>query len=245
MVCLTFRSVFIGILLLCITSFTSQFFAYRTSPLTLDAGMIILLSYMIGQFVSKVLPEKIFNITINPGRFSVKEHALSTIMAVSGSSGIYAIEAITIQRIYYNYYINHFNAILFIIIMCLISISVAGILNRYIVWPAAMIWPSSLLSCCLIRTLNTEDEMEKTKSRWTMTRSTFFWLIVLFQFIYHWFPGYIFPLLSFFSFICMIAPHKVIFSQITGANGLGLGAIELDWNAWVAYLDSPILVPFW
>jgi hypothetical protein len=210
-----------------------------------DTGMIILLAYMIGKFVSEVLPEKIFNITINPGRFSVKEHALSTIMAISGLGSVYIIEAITIQRLYYNYYINHFNAILFIIIMHLISLSVAGILKRYLIWPAVMIWPDSLLSCCLIRTLDTEDEMEKTKSRWTMTRSTFFWLIVLFQFIYHWLPGYIFPLLSFFSFVCMIAPHKVVFSQITGANGLGLGAIELDWNAWVAYLGSPILVPFW
>ncbi|CAF4742003.1 unnamed protein product, partial [Rotaria magnacalcarata] len=41
------------------------------------------------------------------------------------------------------------------------------------------------------------------------------------------------------------SPKNVVLSQVTGAYGLGFGAIEFDWNAWVAYLDSPILVPFW
>jgi OPT family oligopeptide transporter len=245
MLCLTFRSVFIGIFLTCLTSFTSQFFAYRTSPLAINTGIVILLSYMIGQFVSKTVPKKIFNITLNPGQFSAKEHALITIMATSGGNTISAIETITVQRLYYNYYLDHLNGILFIIIMHLLSFSIAGILKRYLVWPASMIWPDTLLSCGLIRTLTMENDLKETGSKWTMTRSRFFSLIVLLQFGYYWLPGYIFPLLSFFSLICMIAPHKITFSQITGANGLGIGAIELDWNAWVAYLGSPILVPFW
>ncbi|CAF3922702.1 unnamed protein product, partial [Rotaria sp. Silwood1] len=100
--CLTFRSVFIGILLTCLDSVVFQFFAYRTSPLDINIGLIILLAYMMGEFMSKVLPEKIFNITINPGAFSIKEHALITIMATSGTTTTFAIKAITVQRIYYN-----------------------------------------------------------------------------------------------------------------------------------------------
>ncbi|CAF1507293.1 unnamed protein product, partial [Rotaria sordida] len=59
MLCLTFRSVFIGILLTCLMSFTAQFFAYRTSPLDINIGLIILLGYMLGEFISKILPEKL------------------------------------------------------------------------------------------------------------------------------------------------------------------------------------------
>jgi OPT family oligopeptide transporter len=245
MLCLTFRSVSIGILLTCLTSFTSQFFAYRTSPLSINTGIIILLSYILGQLCARILPEKIFNIPLNPGPFSVKEHTLSTLMATSGITTATALEAITVQRIYYNYYLGHFYTILFLIMIQLLSLSIAGILKRYLVWPASMIWPETLLSCGLIRTLTMEDGLKETGSKWKMTRSTFFWLILLVQFVYYWLPGYIFPLLSFFSFVCIIAPHKTIFSQITGANGLGLGAIELDWSAWVGYLGSPVLVPFW
>jgi len=226
-------------------SFVTQFFAYRTSPLSITIGIIILLAYMIGNLFSKILPEKIFNITLNPGPFSIKEQTLIVIMATSASGTGSTIDTITVQRLYYKYYIGHFNAILLLITMHLLALSIAGILNRYLVWPAAMIWPKTLMSCCLIRTLHHETDIAKNQGRWTMSRTTFFWLIVFFQFLWYWFPGYIFPLLSSFSFICMIAPNNIIFSQVTGANGLGLGAIQIDWNAWVAYLDSPILVPFW
>ncbi|CAF4968829.1 unnamed protein product, partial [Rotaria sp. Silwood1] len=173
------------------------------------------------------------------------EHALITIMATSGTTTTFAIKAITVQRIYYNYPVTHVNGILFISVMHLLAFSIAGILKRYLVWPASMIWPKTLMSCCLMRTLNIENQTETTKTRWTMSRSKFFWLVVLFQFLWYWFPGYIFPLLSMFSFICMIAPHNIVFSQITGANGLGLGVLQFDWNACVSFFDSPILVPFW
>jgi OPT family oligopeptide transporter len=245
MLCLTIRSVFIGILLTCIMAFTYQFFAFRTSPMDLNIGSVILIAYMFGKLLSKILPEKLFKIPLNPGPFTVKELALITIMATSGSFTLYAIEAITIQRVYYNFYLSAYSAIMYIVLMHLIAFSIAGMLNRFLIWPGAMIWPKTLMSCCLMRTLNAEDEMEKTKSHWTMKRFTFFWWVVLAQFIYYWFPGYIFPLLSFFSFICLFAPDKILLSQITGAYGLGVGAIELDWNSLVAYLDSPILVPFW
>jgi hypothetical protein len=192
-----------------------------------------------------ILPKTIFNITINPGPFSGKELAIIIIMALSGARTYEGIELLFIQRLYYTYDLNHFNSILFLITIHFFAISISGILKRYLVWPASMIWPKVLMSCSLIRTLINEDGFNNEKSRWKMSRSKFFWLMVLFQFLWYWFPGFIFPLLSFFSFICMIAPNNIIFSQITGANGLGLGALEFDWNAWVAFFDSPILVPFW
>jgi OPT family oligopeptide transporter len=197
MLCVTFRAVFIGILLTCVMSFTNQFFAYRTSPLDINIGIIILLSYMMGKLMATILPKNIFNLTINSGPFTVKEHALSTIMATSGSNTIWAIEALTVQRLYYKYDLNHFSSLLYLILVHLSAISIAGILKRYLIWPAAMIWPKSLMSCSLIRALNNDDgnnqleEITKTKSRWTMSRSHFFWLIVLFQFLWYWLPGYI------------------------------------------------------
>ncbi|CAF3361188.1 unnamed protein product [Rotaria sp. Silwood1] len=243
--CLTVRSIFIGISLTCVTAFMSQFFAFRTSPLYLDIGIIILLAYMLGKLMSKILPERIFHITLNPGPFTYKEHAMITIMAASGTHTYQGIETLIIQRLYYKYHLSHVNSVLFLIIMHFIAISISGILKRYLIWPSFMIWPKALMGCSLIRTLINEDEFSNNNSRWKMSRSKFFWLIVLFQFFWYWFPGYIFPLLSFISLICFMAPKNIILSQVTGAYGLGLGTIELDWNAWVSYLDSPILVPFW
>jgi hypothetical protein len=101
------------------------------------------------------------------------------------------------------------------------------------------------MNCRLIRTLNNENENDIDNNKWKMSRATFFYIMVFLQFVWYWFPGYIFPLLSYFSIICMIAPKNLVLSQITVANGLGVGAIQLDWNAWISYLDSPLLVPFW
>ena len=213
--------------------------------MSIGSGLVILLSYVLGELMTMILPVKIFNLTINPGPFTTKEHVVVIIIATSAANTSDAIEALTIQRIYYNFYLNHFNAILFVIIMHLLAISIAGILKRYLVWPAAMIWPTILMSCSLIRALVNDDDFDDGKARWKMSRSKFFILVAIFHSLWQLIPSYIFPLLSFFSFVCMIAPHNIIFSQVTGANGLGLGAIELNWNAWVAYLGSPIVVPFW
>ncbi|UJR25925.1 hypothetical protein I4U23_007273 [Adineta vaga] len=125
MLCVTFRSIFIGILLTCLMSFTVQFFAFRTLPLDVNVGIVILISYLIGKIMATILPSTIFNIKINPGSFTYKEHALITIMATSCTRTSEAIETITIQRFYYKYYLNHFSAILFILIMQFIAITVS------------------------------------------------------------------------------------------------------------------------
>ncbi|CAF5154695.1 unnamed protein product [Rotaria magnacalcarata] len=70
-------------------------------------------------------------------------------------------------------------------------------------------------------------------------------MIFFFQFLWYWIPGYICPVLSLFSLLCYIDSTNIVLSQVTGANGLGLGSFELDWNAWISFLDSPIVVPFW
>lgn len=144
---------------------------------------------------------------------------------------------------------NYGIGILFVITSQTLGYGMAGIMRRFLVWPAAMIWPANLVSCALFRTLhdNTEEDMnsQSTKSRWRMSRFRFFFLAFLCQFLWYWFPGYIFPLLSLFSWICVIKPDNIILSQLTGVNGLGLGSLELDWNAWVSFLGSPIVVPFW
>ncbi len=154
---------------------------------------------------------------------------------------------LTIQRLFYKRTLNPGFSIIFVVTSQILGYGMAGITRKFLVWPAAMIWPANLVNCALFRTLhnNKSDEDTNEKKRWTMSRLRFFFLAFIFQFLWYWFPGYIFPVLSFFSWICMIKPNNIILSQLTGINGLGIGSIELDWNAWVSFLGSPIVVPFW
>ncbi|CAF0925135.1 unnamed protein product, partial [Didymodactylos carnosus] len=211
--CLTFRTWFLGLGFTCLLSFINQFFWYRTNPLTIGVLVVQLLSHPVGKLMARILPKKSvkvwkWNLTLNPGPFSIKEHTLITAMA---------------------------------------NAAWVGIMRRFLVWPSAMIWPSNLVSCALFRTLHeTADEKEKEKpSKWKMSRLKFFFIAFGCQFLYYWFPGYIFPLLAAFSWICMIKPKNIVVAQLTGNSGLGIGSIDFDWNAIVAFLSSPIVVPFW
>ena len=160
-----------------------------------------------------------------------------------------AIQVISIQRIFYNRSMHYGLALLFVVSSQTLGYGMAGIMRKFVVWPAAMIWPSNLINCALFRFFhddaNDDRQNTTTTSNQSMSRSRFFYMIFFFQFLWYWIPGYICPVLSFFSLLCYIDPTNIILSQVTGVNGLGFGSFELDWNAWVSFLDSPIIVPFW
>lgn len=58
---------------------------------------------------------------------------------------------------------------------------------------------------------------------YSMSRYTFFLVAFGAMFIYYWFPYYIFPVLSIFSWMTWIAPNNLNLNVITGFNnGLGV-----------------------
>lgn len=165
-----------------------------------------------------------------------------------------AIQVITIQRIFYKRSISYLIGLLFVLSSQTLGYGMAGVMRKFVVRPAAMIWPSNLATCALFRILHNDENEERqynetnattTRTSRQMSRSRFFYMAFFFQFLWYWLPGYICPILSFLSLLCYIDPTNIVLSQVTGANGLGLGSFELDWNAWVSFLDSPIVVPFW
>ncbi|KAI0501112.1 hypothetical protein KFK09_016055 [Dendrobium nobile] len=62
------------------------------------------------------------------------------------------------------------------------------------------------------------------------------------SFAYYTLPGYLFPILTFFSWIW---PHSITAQQIGSAyHGLGVGAFTLDWAGIFAYHGSPLVTPW-
>ncbi|CAF3838244.1 unnamed protein product [Rotaria sp. Silwood1] len=74
-----------------------------------------------------------------------------------------------------------------------------------------------------------------------------FSFIALLTFIYEWFPLYIVPALSVFSWICMMNRKNYLLAQLTAVRGLALGGggLTLDWSKITMYLGSPLIVPSW
>lgn len=244
--CLTFRFWVMGLFSILSLSFVNQFFFFRDAPMVVSGLVIQLLSYPIGKFMARVLPTTEYNIygrtiTLNPGPFNVKEHVLITIMANCGAGTAYAVDIIVIQRVFYKQDFGFLANLLLILTTQLVGYGMAGILRRYLVYPAAMIWPSNLATVALFNTLHRREEL--TPGQWT--RQKFFAACAIGSFVYYWIPAYIFPAMTALTLLCYIQPSNVVLSQMTGSQGLGIGVLSLDWNTITAFLGSPLITPWW
>jgi hypothetical protein len=103
--CFTFRACFIGLLLVLVRSIFHTYFLFRTLPYILASIHFYLAAYPLGRFLAFVLPRRIFtrwNLSLNPGPFTSKEHMLIELMTLSTDAGsgigLLAIRRFTVTR---------------------------------------------------------------------------------------------------------------------------------------------------
>lgn len=103
----TFRMWVLGILSCVVLSFVNQFFWYRTQPLMVTAISAQIAVVPLGHLMARTLPDRvffkgtIFEFTLNPGPFNMKEHVLITIFANSGAGTVYATHILTAVKLLY------------------------------------------------------------------------------------------------------------------------------------------------
>jgi hypothetical protein len=74
----------------------------------------------------------------------MKEHTIITIMTAAGAAASYAIDILLAQEVFYEQFFGWGFQILLIISTQAMGFGMAGVLRRYLVWPAAMIWPATV-----------------------------------------------------------------------------------------------------
>ncbi|XP_073302694.1 oligopeptide transporter 3-like [Primulina huaijiensis] len=248
---MTFRAWVLGITLCTILIFFNTFFIYRTQPLTISAILMQIMALPLGKFMAATLPKRTFRVfgrwsfSLNPGPFNIKEHVIITVMANCGVSygggDAYSIGAITVMKTYYKQSLSFICALLIVLTTQIVGYGWAGMLRKYLVDPVEMWWPSNLAQVSLFRALH-----EKEPKSTDMTRMKFFLIFMAASFAYYLFPGYLFQILTFFSWVCWVWPHSITAQQIgSGYHGLGVGAFTLDWAGISAYHGSPLVTPFY
>jgi OPT family oligopeptide transporter len=76
------------------------------------------------------------------------------------------------------------------------------------------------------------------------TRLQFFFLVFVTSFAYYLVPSYLFPSISYLSFVCWIWKDSITAQQIGGGvHGLGLGSMGFDWSTVAGFLGSPLATP--
>lgn len=121
------------------------------------------------------------------------------------------------------------------------------------------------MTCALFNTLHSQ-QYTGVGQRSGLSRERFFLYAFLGGFFWYFFPvsgfdsffffctgvsfavsfkGYIFIALSYFNWVCWIAPENIIVNQLFGySSGLGMSLITFDW-AQIAYIGSPLATPWW
>ncbi|KAE9619664.1 putative oligopeptide transporter, OPT superfamily [Lupinus albus] len=244
---LTFRTWVLGLGSCALLAFVNEFFGYRTNPLGISSVAAQIVTLPLGKLMAATLPTKSIHVPLtkwsfsfNPGPFSMKEHALITILASCGASGVYAIGIVTIVKAFYHRRINPIAAFMLAISTQMLGYGWAGIFRKFLVDSPYMWWPSNLVQVSLFRAFH-EKERRPLGGH---TRLQFFFLVFIASFAYYIIPGYFFQGLSAISIVCLIWKHSITAQQIgSGMYGLGLGSFSLDWNAVSGFLGSPLPVP--
>lgn len=247
----TFRMWFLGLISCSLLAFLNQFFSYRTEPLVISQITVQIASLPIGRSMAAVLPKTKFRIpgfgsrtfSLNPGPFNIKEHVLISIFANAGSAfgngSAYAVGIVTIIKAFYGRSISFLAGWLLITTTQVLGYGWAGLLRKYVVDPAHMWWPATLVQVSLFRALHEKDDDHR------MTRAKFFVIALAGSFVWYLFPGYLFTTLTSISWVCWVFPKSVTAQQLgSGMRGLGLGAITLDWTVVASFLFSPLISPF-
>jgi len=251
----TIRSWFLGLLFATLGSGLNALFSLHSPSISITSYIAEVVAFPFGVAWAKWLPNWTFTLfghrlELNPGPFTKKEHALITIMANATFAGgfAYTLDIITAQRGFYGQRYGWPFEIFTCISTQTLGFGLGGVLHRFLVEPAAMIWPSTLVNTVLFTAMHergmSQPDPAKTAG-WRINRYRLFIYVMSAAFCWYWFPGLIAPFLSVFAFVTWIKPNNVIVNQLFGgASGLSLIPISFDWSIISGYVLSPMMSPW-
>lgn len=199
MPCLTFRSWGLGLFFTLLVSAVNVFFMFRYPAPIVTPVIVQVVSYPFGKALAYLLPATSWRVpkwmqrlgfedefSFNPGPFNIKEHTVIVIMANAATGPAYALNFTVASEKFYG--IRQGLAFDFLLLLTtqLIGFGMAGICRKYLVWPAALIWPQNLVFCTLLNTLHAEDDDETNGG---VSRFRFFTYVMGGAFLWYFLPG--------------------------------------------------------
>ncbi|KAK3943027.1 OPT family small oligopeptide transporter [Diplogelasinospora grovesii] len=251
MPCNTVRAWTIGLSLIFIGASMNTLFSLRAPSIGLGALIAQIIAWPMGHGWAKVMPQKRFNTfgigwSLNPGPFNIKEHAIIVVMASVSFSVAYATDIILAQVVFYKQDFGILFQLLLTISTQPLGYGIAGMMRKFLVYPASMIWPGNLVSVTLMNAMYEKNERkDPTVIGGSMPRYRWFGIITLCAFVYYFIPGFLAQFLSSFAFATWIAPNNPVVNQLFGySTGLSLLPITFDWTQISGFVGSPLIPPW-
>lgn len=183
----TIRAWVIGLIMVTAGSGMNMLFSLRSPSIVVTSFVAQLVAYPLGVGWDWVMPKFLCN-----GKFNQKEHTLITIMAnvTFGSGAAYSTDTIVAMKGFYLYDFGWGFQLLLTFGTQMIGYGYAGMLRRYLVFPASMIWPQNFVNTSLFYALHDHTPTDPAKANgWSIGRYRYFLYVFLGSFIWYWFPG--------------------------------------------------------
>ncbi|KAI1374572.1 small oligopeptide transporter [Hypoxylon crocopeplum] len=249
--CNTLRAWTIGLTLVLVGASMNTLFSLRQPSIGLGSLIAQIIAWPLGRAWAKVMPERQINIfglrcDLNPGPFNIKEHSIIVVMASVSFSVAYATDILLAQLVFYK---QNFG-ILFQLVLTVstqsLGYGIAGMMRKFLVYPASMIWPGNLVAVALMNAMYEKHQApDPSIIGGSMPRYRWFGLVTLASAIYYFIPGYFMQSLSVFAFATWIAPQNPVVNQLFGGTtGLSLLPITFDWTQIAGYVGSPLMFPW-
>lgn len=253
MPCNTVRAWTIGLFLVVIGASMNTLFSLRSPSIGLGALIAQIIAWPLGQGWEKIMPKREYTLwplgirwSLNPGPFNIKEHSIIVVMASVSFSVAYATDIILAQLVFYKQNFGVTWQLLLTISTQSLGYGIAGMMRKFLVYPASMIWPGNLVSVVLMNAMYEKHApLDPTIIGGNMPRYRWFAYITLGAFLYYFIPGFFAQFLSVFAFPTWLAPNNPVVNQLFGGTtGLSLLPITFDWTQIAGYIGSPLIPPW-
>ncbi|RBQ73080.1 hypothetical protein VDGD_06060 [Verticillium dahliae] len=248
--CESFRAYVLGYFWVCVCTAVNTFFAPRQPGISIPGSVVQLLLVPMGRGMAWLLPDWGFKFrgtryTLNPGPWTSKEQLFATII-FTGASSIGNFTGLLVLRmpVFFNQRWAGFGFNLMLALANQVyGLGMAGILRRLAVYPIEAVWPKTLPTLALNRTLINQDNKREKVNGWTLSRYRMFvWCGIIFT-IYYWIPNQFFVGLRLFNWMTWIAPNNFNLATITGSyGGMGFNPIS-SWDPNASGIDA-MTAPF-
>lgn len=249
--CNTVRAWTIGLALTVVGASMNTLFSLRQPSIGLGPLIAQIIAWPIGLGWAKVMPTRQFSFfgikwSLNPGPFNIKEHSVIVVMASVSFSVAYATDIILAQVVFYKQNFGIPWQLLLTISTQSLGYGIAGMMRKFLVYPASMIWPINLVTVTLMNAMYEPNApRDPTIIGGNMPRYRWFGLVTLGAFLYYFIPGFLAQFLSVFAFATWIAPNNAVVNQLFGGTtGLSMLPITFDWTQIAGFVGSPLIPPW-
>ena len=170
------------------------------------------------------------------GHWNEKEHACVYISSNVSFGFAFATDVIVEQHKFYKQDVYLLYQVLLTISTQILGYAFAGLTRRFLVRPAAMIWPGTLMSTAMFTTMHKKEN--KLANGWTISRYRFFIIVWGVAFAWYFLPGLLMPALSYFSVITWFAPKNVVVANLVRQPQISL----VSWTQLMHHSSEWLLV---